>query len=99
MQPYVKDVIDGMEKGWVACPKQLFNKLLEGSPTEPIACCAVGHYLLGSTGEVKVDIQTIKSDAWSLLCRIVELNNEKGMTTPQIIELLRKENEYPPAQS
>jgi len=93
MQPHVKDVIDGMEKGWEACPHQLFNKLVEGSPTAPTACCAVGHYLLGSTGEAKVYIQTIKSNTWSLLCHIVELNNEKGMTTPQIIELLRKENE------
>jgi hypothetical protein len=92
MKPYIKDVIEGMEKGWEACPHQIFNKLVEGKPTEPTACCAVGHYFLGTTGEAKVDM-SIKSDIWSLLCRVVTMNNEKGMKTLEIVEFLRKENE------
>lgn len=91
MQQHVKDVIEGMEKGWAACPNQIFNKLVEGNPAEPTACCAVGHYFLGTFGEATVFMQAVKSDTWSLLCRVVELNNEKGMKTLEIVELLRSE--------
>lgn len=88
MKPFVKEIIAGMEKGWGACPKQLVNALYEGSSTEPTACCAVGHYLLGSLGEVTLKA-SFKPETWSLLAKIVELNNEQRMTTPEIIEWLK----------
>jgi len=94
MKPYVKEVIDGMEAGWEACPRQAFDQLVKGNPDAPDACCAAGHYLLGTYGFAelgtnRLKLQEIKQDVWNVLVKVVELNNEKRMSTLEIIEWLK----------